>query len=580
VHRRLYINVRDFRADGDNDDGASIMRAGAYAKSLRSLIPSGEHVVTWQRRQPVLHFPANLDFEIAEPVTIPGNVSVIMDSPVVVTAAANATPADFGDYAAWIDIGEDVVAYNRGSRWCRYDLSLIRRIQSDWSDIEDLGLRLQNIQSSAIRLNRVTGFARNVEFFAGAFCIAFNQVTIGDLRGAKYHISLNAGPKELPFNDQFVNHNQFHGGELANGGGEGSGTSAIVGWWLMGGNDNAYNSNNFYDQSYEFTTSGERLPVWIEGYATGCNWEKQRTEGCTTIHARIDHPDTTDCVFEDGYYGYDASKFSGRIATIEDDSETQANVYRSLADLPKRHALIPVWDSGLIARKSNQYDGSSQYAVGGFDITTSDFAMYAAQDRIDISGDVVRHEAGRDLVRWIDTSGNSRFVFFVDVGDSTKTYVPVFKPYGSGGSALTDNPANPYVRGATETMFSWNAGLYSNGGYIVSDAVKANFFFVRFRPEVKKAAFCLRGGGTLATTPWQLKSVKIMALDSPCATWVETRAPFDNGEYIGTAVPTSGTYKRGTRVLNHTPSASGVEGWVCVTAGSPGTWKTFGAVGA
>lgn len=26
------------------------------------------------------------------------------------------------------------------------------------------------------------------------------------------------------------------------------------------------------------------------------------------------------------------------------------------------------------------------------------------------------------------------------------------------------------------------------------------------------------------------------------------------------------------------PTAGGVMGWVCTTAGSPGTWKTFGAI--
>jgi hypothetical protein len=46
----------------------------------------------------------------------------------------------------------------------------------------------------------------------------------------------------------------------------------------------------------------------------------------------------------------------------------------------------------------------------------------------------------------------------------------------------------------------------------------------------------------------------------------------------GSAAPTYGDYKRGDRVLNSAPSAAGTEGWVCTTAGSPGTWKTFGSI--
>jgi len=51
-------------------------------------------------------------------------------------------------------------------------------------------------------------------------------------------------------------------------------------------------------------------------------------------------------------------------------------------------------------------------------------------------------------------------------------------------------------------------------------------------------------------------------------------------EFYGSAAPTSGYYVRGDKVYDDTPSASGTMGWVCVTAGSPGTWKTFGAISA
>jgi hypothetical protein len=49
---------------------------------------------------------------------------------------------------------------------------------------------------------------------------------------------------------------------------------------------------------------------------------------------------------------------------------------------------------------------------------------------------------------------------------------------------------------------------------------------------------------------------------------------------IGTDAPTTGTWARGDIVYNSEPSAGGTIGWVCVTAGTPGTWKTFGAIAA
>jgi hypothetical protein len=48
----------------------------------------------------------------------------------------------------------------------------------------------------------------------------------------------------------------------------------------------------------------------------------------------------------------------------------------------------------------------------------------------------------------------------------------------------------------------------------------------------------------------------------------------------GTAAPATGTWRRGDVVWNSLPSASGNIGWTCVTAGTPGTWKAFGAIDA
>lgn len=44
------------------------------------------------------------------------------------------------------------------------------------------------------------------------------------------------------------------------------------------------------------------------------------------------------------------------------------------------------------------------------------------------------------------------------------------------------------------------------------------------------------------------------------------------------AAPTSGTWSLGALVYNSAPAAGGFIGWVCVTAGTPGTWKGWGAI--
>lgn len=46
------------------------------------------------------------------------------------------------------------------------------------------------------------------------------------------------------------------------------------------------------------------------------------------------------------------------------------------------------------------------------------------------------------------------------------------------------------------------------------------------------------------------------------------------------AIPTQGTWKVGDICWRVNPSGSGVPGWVCTTAGTPGTWKTMPVLGA
>lgn len=50
--------------------------------------------------------------------------------------------------------------------------------------------------------------------------------------------------------------------------------------------------------------------------------------------------------------------------------------------------------------------------------------------------------------------------------------------------------------------------------------------------------------------------------------------------YFMAAAPVGGSYSVGDISWNSAPAASGFIGWVCVTAGTPGTWKTFGAISA
>lgn len=71
--------------------------------------------------------------------------------------------------------------------------------------------------------------------------------------------------------------------------------------------------------------------------------------------------------------------------------------------------------------------------------------------------------------------------------------------------------------------------------------------------------------------------------DTPIHTWTSNLS-FEKTRHgvvtHGTAAPAAGTWAVGDKVYNSTPVAGGTIGWVCTTAGTPGTWKTWGAIAA
>lgn len=67
---------------------------------------------------------------------------------------------------------------------------------------------------------------------------------------------------------------------------------------------------------------------------------------------------------------------------------------------------------------------------------------------------------------------------------------------------------------------------------------------------------------------------QLSAVDNPIA----GRSDITIGFPTAAAAPTTGAHVRGEIVLNSAPSASGTIGWVCVTSGSPGTWKAWGTI--
>ena len=89
----------------------------------------------------------------------------------------------------------------------------------------------------------------------------------------------------------------------------------------------------------------------------------------------------------------------------------------------------------------------------------------------------------------------------------------------------------------------------------------------------------------------KVKVDQLVPMDYMSSRWVDIVRRFQEafnalqsgalaGRYYAASIPTTGTWARGDIVYNSAPTAGGTIGWVCVSAGSPGTWKAWGSIAA
>jgi hypothetical protein len=100
----------------------------------------------------------------------------------------------------------------------------------------------------------------------------------------------------------------------------------------------------------------------------------------------------------------------------------------------------------------------------------------------------------------------------------------------------------------------------------------------QFSDLVAYVDFLFYGG----TNPARLREIAVCTLPT---TVVEVSAPgglqqlYDSVPgLLATAAPSVGAWQLGQRLYHPEPSPGGIEGFVCVSSGSPGTWKTFGNI--
>jgi hypothetical protein len=251
---------------------------------------------------------------------------------------------------------------------------------------------------------------------------------------------------------------------------------------------------------------------------------------------------------------------------------------------------------------------SARYLFENFDVTASDSSGTATETRFPLIGN---KNAGAFLPAI--TNGNMRYGIYgwnrngtenagtvtIDTAKFFNSYSAVKLTHDGSGSNLSLNIL------PTQTVTQQYVGrrLWITALVYVEAAITS-------------ATLVLFGGGN-TQTKFSSGSIvdfgngwKLIAVDSPvvstaaftcyfrvasstvsAAAWITNiQAWVDGYDLIpssrdispvyDTAAPSTGTWARGDVVLNSTPSASGVPGWVCVTAGTSGTFKNMAVLSA
>lgn len=135
--------------------------------------------------------------------------------------------------------------------------------------------------------------------------------------------------------------------------------------------------------------------------------------------------------------------------------------------------------------------------------------------------------------------------------------------YSGGSSVLnitTDAALALMFPGLTITL---NNGVFDFDGIVVGVQRQVGYVYV-FCPGYTNAQLPGTKGATYTGSTIKQKPYNVKKFGRQCE--------------FGIAAPSSGTWIAGDIVYSTQPATTGFVGWVCTVGGSPGTWKTFGAV--
>lgn len=524
------VNVKDYGAmgDGTTDDTVSINSAIAVAELADNA---------------VLHFPSGAGYLTTETIEIPDDVSVIMDAPIIYDGELNETALQIGTSSSI-------------STYAKYELWVTKKVQSDWTDNDCIGIKLINLCGCNVHIREVIGFTIGLYLIGSGTGFAYNNFTIQHLYNNKYQMWLTNS------NSGWINENIYIGGRLHNQSAVNLESSRYG--VVITSEDESYVSNNanlFIKTSFELTVpdTGEALPVDII-HGRYNRFESCRHEINNVTFARIANTSTQNEF--DLLYG-----LSG--ATVEDSSDFPSSKVYTTRTKQVEELRICAFDSQKIHKNACYSDGATDINVPRLAIFESGNANISYQHTgMTLNANYLEVPVTRGIGCFLSSIKNKTFMVKQDSDTGYGGRIRV-ACYDSDGALLTsESEGYPHLKGLSGMPFSY-AATYGGTYYTGSDSESDKYFTVS--TEVCSIRIMVSGG----TAALRIRSYQVFARDASSTSWLGYEEIMQ-GVNLGTAAPSAGTWAVGRRIINAVPTVGQPKAWICTVAGEPGTWVSEG----
>jgi len=534
VARTLYdwlldrdVSVLDFMTTAERVD----VRAGtALVDVVIAIQAAADSLATNQ----TLVIPYGL-YHTTNTITFPGTINVKMQGTILYKGTHTKPAVVWGALATQM-------AFKKGV------FRIDSNVQSDWTNTAYKGLVIYDAVDCDITINMVRGFTIGAEIYGDATGSFYNTYHLDQLVNNSVGLDL-VTPSGGSCNESLFIKGRFAVDTIVNTSSDRVGIRA-----RNGGGAALINNNTFLSPSFEMNAAG------TTGTAEAIDWQ-----GCAfnrILNCRSEGNDDPSFIIGVDCYDNEITTGFGD-ATVTDTSLTPSTRASSASERIKE-ASVSEWNSGPLGRIATDYDGTDTMIPTCETHHSNDTLPTLHLDNILITNRdyIETASTSRGVSISIDTSISKKFVVRRNAVDSFGGRV-VIVAYDANNAILSGS-SPLYIAGQSGLNFS-SVATYGNAYQTGADSDEDTYFECAATVESVEVII------TAGTAQLKLRSFSVHNVDlinrQAIRAFFRAERPDDNARYASTA-PTVGTYVKGTRIYDDTPSGSSFVGWVCTASGT------------